>query len=135
MDKYPHNDLIKEILKDKPELVQQHGLNYLIPIWQRFADQYADSEELIYEWLNDLDARKIIDEILDILPEAEQQRITQELKPIDDIFLSKTFEVKECVWGEEAERKNHYNRQRHWYYYRVNEHIFDKEVDSFTKRH
>lgn len=134
-EKYQHTDKIKEVLKDKSDLVQQHGLNYLIPNWQRFADQYADTEELIYDWLNDLDTRKIIDEILAVLPENERHKIEHELKPIDDAVLVKTFEINECVWGEEVERENYYNRQKHWCYYRMNDHVFESEGGRFTKGH
>lgn len=96
---YPHTDKIKSILQNKSDLVQHDGLNYLIPNWKRFADQYADSEDLIYEWLNDLDTRKIIDEILETLTDNERIRIELDLKPIDNLVIEKTFEINECVWG------------------------------------
>lgn len=134
-EKYPPTALIKEVLKTKSDLVQQHGLNYLIPTWQRFADQYADTEAMIYEWLNDLDTRKIIDEILTILSEAERNQIEQELKHVDNIVLVKTFEINECVWGAKVEKRNNYNRQKHWYYYRMNDNVFECESGRFTKRH
>lgn len=133
-DKYPHTDKIKEVLKDKSDLVRHDGLNYLIPAWQRFAEQYADPEELIYEWLNDLDTRKIIDEVLTTLSETERHIIERELKPLDDMVLAKTFEVNECVWGDEAEKEYAYNRQKNWYYYRMNNHVFENEGGRFTKR-
>jgi len=134
-EKYQHTDTIREFLRGKSELVQEHGLNYLIPNWKRFADQYADTEELIYEWLNDLDTRRIIDEILATLSETERKQIEQDLKPIDDIVLGKTFEVNECVWGDNVEKENNYNRQKHWYYYRMNNYVFESESGRFTKRH
>jgi hypothetical protein len=134
-EKYLHTDNIREILKDKSELVQEHGLNYLIPNWKQFADRYADTEELIYEWLNDLDTRRFIDEILTTLSETERNQIEQDLKPIDDTVLAKTFEVNECVWGEKVQKENGYSREKHWYYYLMNEHVFESENDRFTKRH
>jgi len=134
-EKYPHTDKIKEVLKDKSNLVQQHGLNYVSPTWQRFADQYADTEEMIYEWLNDLDARRIIDEVLATLSETERHQIEQDLKPIDNTVLAKTFEINECVWGDKVETENSYNRQKHWYNYRMNDHVFESESGRFTKRH
>ena len=129
---YPHTDKIKELLKDKSELVQQKGLNYLIPNWQQFADLYAESEELIYEWLNDLDTRKIIDEILQILPYQERIKIELVLKPIDKKVIDKTFEINECVWGDNVEIQK-YDKQKNWYYYRMNQKVFDSEAGQFTK--
>jgi hypothetical protein len=132
--KYPHTAEIKSILKDKAYLVERDGLNYLIPKWQQFADIYADKEDVIYEWLNDLDARRIIDEILTALSEKERAQIEEDLRPIDNKVIENTFEINECVWGEEVEVDNNYNRKHNWYYYRMNQKVFDSELGRFTKR-
>ena len=132
-NKYPHTDEIKTLLKDKADFVQRDGLNYLIPNWQQFADKYADTEDLIYEWLNDLDTRKIIDEIIEILPDSEKNQIEFELKPLDEKVIEKTFEINECVWGSVVEKENKYNRNKNWYYYRMNQQIFENEVGQYTK--
>ena len=130
---FPHTEEIKAILKDKADFVRQDGLNYLIPKWKRFTDNYADNEDLIYEWLNEMDARKIIDEILVILPNTESAKITEVLKAIDTKFIEKTFEINECVWNYKVEKENKYDRQKNWYYYRVNQNLFENEVGQFTK--
>lgn len=131
--KYPHTNKIKTLLKDKAYFVQRDGLNYLIPNWQRFADEYADTEDLIYEWLNDLDTRKIIDEIIEILPDSEKKQIEFELRAIDEKVIKKTFEINECVWGSVVEKEDQFDRKKNWYYYRVNQKIFDIEAGQFTK--
>ena len=132
--KYSHTDEIKAILANKADFVQQNGLNYLIPNWQSFAEYYADTEDMIDEWLNDLDTRRIIDEILEVLPENERTKIEQNLKLIDDKVIAKTFEVNECVWGDKVERLYNYNRNKHWYYYRMNQKVFDSQEGDYTKR-
>ena len=131
---YSHTDEIKSILKDKADFVQRDGLNYLIPNWKRFAEEDADSQELIYEWLNDLDKRKIIDEILTIIPHSEKIKIELDLKLIDKIVIEKTFEINECVWGNNIEKNNNFDRNKHWYYYRMNQNVFESENGNFTKR-
>jgi hypothetical protein len=131
---YPHTNEIKALLKDKSELVQQKGLNYLIPNWQEFADLYAENEELIYEWLNDLDTRKIIDEILQILSYQDRIKIELVLEPIDKKIIDKTFEINECVWGDNVEIQEKYDRQKNWYYYRLNQKVYNSEAGRFTKR-
>lgn len=74
---YPHTEEIEAVLKGKADFVQREGLNCLIPNWQRFADRYADTEDLFYDWLNDLDTRRIIDEILPVLSDTERTKIQQ----------------------------------------------------------
>lgn len=132
--KYPHNDKIKAILDDTTALVEGYGLNYLIPRWQQFADQYADTEKFIYEWLDDLDTRRIIDQILSVLTDDERIAIEPELTKIDSKVKEKTFEINECVRGDEVEKNKQYDRQKNWYYYRLNQHVFDAESGQFTKR-
>ena len=131
---YPHTPQIRDFLKEKSDLVKHNGLNYLIPTWREFAENYADKEELIYEWLNDLDSRRIIDEILKLLSDQEKIKVKVDLIPIDKLVIEKTFQVSECVWGEEAESDHKYNRVDNWYYYILNEHLLKSEPDRFTKR-
>lgn len=131
---YPHNHQIKDILKDMSDLVQREGLNYLIPRWQQFAGIYAATESSLYEWLNDLDSRKIIDEILDVLPADERTNVEHDLKNPDATVIANTFEINECVWGSEVEVAEGYNRKKNWYYYRMNESVFNTEPGRFTRR-
>ena len=74
---YPHNDIIKAAMRGNSELVQRDGLNYLMPCWTRNVAA-ADNEDNMDEWLNDLDGRKIIDEILDLLTEQERTIVRRE---------------------------------------------------------
>ena len=131
---FPHTEEIKAILKDKANLVRQYGLNYLIPKWKRFTDNYAANEELIYEWLNEIDTRKIIDEILVILSYRERLKIAEVLKTIDTEFIEKTFEINECIWNYIVDKENKDDRQKNWYYYRVNQNLFENEAEQFSKR-
>ncbi len=106
----------------------------LITKWEITANDYADKEELIYEWQNDMDARRLIDELIPTLDPAIQEMFNIELKTIDDKVKAKTFEVKECIWGIKNEAEKKYNRKDNWYYYRINQLIFDNEKDNYTKR-
>lgn len=102
--------------------------------WQRFVTNFAHSEDYIYEWLNDLDTRRLIDEHFGKLSAKKRTKIEDKLKPLDEEFIAKTFEIKECVWGSKVEKEHEYNRQKHWYYYRMNQKVFDSEKGNFTKR-
>ncbi len=48
--------------------------------------------------------------------------------------MEKTFEITECIWGDEMEKNKKYVRQKNWYYYRLNQYIFDAGAGQFTKR-
>ncbi|MBS1636353.1 MAG: hypothetical protein JST26_10580 [Bacteroidetes bacterium] len=121
------------MLTCKSDLVQREGLNHLIPSWQQFVEIYAESESLIYEWINDLSTRAIIDEILSVLSEQERKKIERDLAPADQMLKEKTFEVHECVWSDNVAAKENFDRRKHWYYYRVNQLVFENETGRFTK--
>ncbi len=120
--------------KKKTNFEKDDGLNYLIPLWKEFAEKYVETETYIYEWLNDIDARRLIDELLAELSEKERTKVEKVVKKIDKEVIAKTFEIEECVWGEKVENDNQYDRKKNWYYYRVNQKVFDSEDGRFTKR-
>ena len=105
----------------------------LIEKWRTTANDYADKEELIYEWQNDMDCRRLINELLLTLDPAIREKFNIELKSIDDKLKAKTFEVNECIWGTKNELELKYNRKDNWYYYRVNQLVFNDERDIYTK--
>ena len=106
----------------------------LITKWEITANDYAHKEELIYGWQNDMDCRRLIDELLLTLDPAIQEMFMIELKPIDDLVKQKTFEVNECILGIKNEKDLKYNRKDNWYYYRLNQALFDSERDYYTKQ-
>lgn len=112
---------------------QKEELNSLLSIWERFANIYANSESYIYEWQNYLDARKLIDEMIESMPADEKIMIGRKLEPLDKKVIAETFEISECIWGKKEERKNQYNRIKNWYYYRVNQYVFNSEANIFTR--
>jgi hypothetical protein len=117
------NDVLKEEIKD------------LFSKWYTFANKYSIEEELIYEWQNDMDARRLIDQALEKLSLTQKSEIEKILLPLDTKVKENTFEVNECIWGKENEQSLNYNRLANWYYYRVNQLVFDSERDTFTKKY
>jgi hypothetical protein len=128
LNHYPHNDKIKQAIKDCADFVVKDGLNYLIPTWKEFAESVDKNDgSIIYEYLNDLDTRNIIDRILPFVADEERNKIVAELEQYDKNFISKTFATKECLWGQENEIKNGYTRQKNFYYYRAPQYLIDAE--------
>jgi len=127
---YPHNDNIKNALKDSSDFVIKNGLNYLIPKWKKFTNKVHENDgSIIEDYLNDLDTRNIIDKILPLLTEIEKASILQEVNFQDRQFIDRTFELKDCIWGVQNETIHGYTRQKHFYYYRAPQHIIDQYKD------
>ncbi|HEY4875448.1 MAG TPA: hypothetical protein VIH86_07750 [Puia sp.] len=127
---YPHNPKIKRALSGCVDFVIKDGLNYLIPEWKRFVKNVdEDDGSIIYEYLNDVDTRDIINKILPYLADNEKIKIEIELQEYDAIFVSKTFETEECLWGTENEIAKGWTRQENFYYYKAPQHLIDREPE------
>jgi Cysteine-rich CWC len=103
----------------------------LLKTWKGFAENHAHTEKYIYEWQNDMDSRRLIDELIEKFPYLKSDNYTYitELEETDKIVLEKTFEINECIW-----KSDQYNPKKHWYYYRINQLVFDNEIGEFTKK-
>ncbi len=127
----------KEVKTTKKMALKPHSrtseLPNLMHKWKCFVDEYSATEEYIYEWQNDLDTRHIIAEILPTMPNSERKKVEQELKLLDAKVLENTFEINECVWGENVEKERNYNPKKQWYYYRMNQKVQNTE-GGFTKK-
>jgi hypothetical protein len=129
-ESYPHNDETKAAVECCSYNVVTYGLNYLIPCWGELAGKadYNDGS-IIYEYLNDLDGRRLIDQILAVLPAQNRAEIFSVVESYDKQFVEKTFEVRDCLWGNEAELKHGYSREKNFYYYRAPQFIINNEPD------
>ena len=98
---YPHNNDIKEVLNGCSDRIVNDGLNFLIPRWKNIAKNadFGDGS-IVDEYLNDMDTRCIIDRVLSLLPEPKRSEIAFEIAQCDEEYISKTFEVKDCLWGQ-----------------------------------
>lgn len=101
-----------------------------LEIWRKVANKYVNTEIYIYEWQNDMDCRRLMDELLEkFLYLKDNKKVTNEIKELDKKVLENTFEINECIW-----RNQDYNPKKHWYYYRMNQLVFDNESGDFTKK-
>jgi hypothetical protein len=114
--------------------IAKQEIKELFTKWYHFAKKYVIEEELIYEWQNDMDARKLLHIAFANLNNAEKTKMESLTMPLDIKIKENTFEVNECIWGSENEKVHKYNRVVNWYYYRVNQKLFDESGEPFTKR-
>lgn len=121
------------IFKDISEANLVNELTHLVHHWNHVAEKYAATESMIYEWQNDMDCRKVLVRLMKQLPVKEVIALEKLLKPMDAKIKKATFEVNECIWGAKNEQEQAYNRITNWYYYRINEKIFETEKGEFTR--
>jgi hypothetical protein len=110
--------------------VCEAGFGYLLDCWTKIvAEVEAGYRGLFDEYLNDVDARRIIDELASYASDAEWAEVEASLPSLDGRFHAATRPVEVCIWGEHNAAKHGYRADRDWWYFRVPtnlEHVGDR---------
>ena len=116
------NDPVKAHCKKKgyADFVIEGGLDYLVPNWERTVADIARgySGWTKWEYLNDMDGRRIIHEVLRVATQDQRNQVAPRIKAADEIYFTNTVAVKDCVWGRRNEKENEYTPEVNWWYYR-----------------
>jgi len=71
------------------------------------------------EYLNDMDARRITNELLPIASDEERARAEAVVPGLDERFFKVTVPVDSCIWGGKIAANYGYRPDRDWWYYRL----------------
>jgi hypothetical protein len=74
---------------------------------------------LFDEYLNEMDGRRIIDELLPLADAAERVMVEASLPVLDNSFIEATLPTDSCIWGEDVAQRHEYQPGRDWWYYRI----------------
>jgi hypothetical protein len=114
------NDPIREYCRQKgcADFVVEGGLDYLIPTWERIVDSVVKGEPQYQDdYLNDVDTRQIIAEVLPIATESQREAILERLEAADKRMHSAVVPTKECIWGKENAEQYGWSREEQWWYF------------------
>jgi hypothetical protein len=82
----------------------------LLALWARTVEEVERGYPLTYDdYLNDLDVRHAL----------SAQEPSAELIALDARFLAESYPSGACVWGEENAAAEAWDREVHWYYWRL----------------
>src|SRR5258707_8698343 len=102
---YPHTADIERVLVNCSERITHKGLNYLIPRWKMIAGNFLYNDQCtVEEYLVEMDIRFWIGKVLDVLSKPERSEIMEEISLYDNELIARTFELKDCLCGEQVER-------------------------------
>ncbi len=113
-------DPVKAFLQSRgaPAHLIKAGLEGLIRNWSRAVGGLAGKEEVNRDaYLNDLDGRQLIAEVLKIAPAEQIELIQDKLDIADEAFEELTKKNSKCIWGKKAAKENRWTaRKNPWYY-------------------
>ena len=100
------------------EAVIEGGLDGLVSDWAELAStvEAGVARWMWEEWLNDLDGREIIQDLLDHVPESRTALAAVE--PADERFGASTIPTEQCVWGDGTASRHGWTREKNWWYWR-----------------
>jgi hypothetical protein len=127
-------DPIKEYCRKKgyANHVVKGGLKYLVTNWERTVASITNGYSFgLDDYLNDMDGRKILNEVLDIATDEQKNLIEARIKIADESFFSLTSLSPRCIWGELNELKYGYSRDKDWWYYRIPIKLPERSIEEF----
>ena len=113
------NDPIRRLLRARGVAahVVDGGLDGLVADWERTAANVEAGYPLTLEdYLNDLDARQIIEVVLSAIPEPDGPLLDR-LRAADERMRHATRPAGRCVWGDSAGER--LTERRNWWYFLV----------------
>ena len=92
----------------------------LLTEWESFAASLAQGYDLgLDDYLNDVDARQMLDTIVNTEKLAEDGAFRSRLAAADAQVRDATTASKYCIWGAVNESDNGWTRDSNWRYYAV----------------
>lgn len=107
------------VLSGYTEKVVSGGLAGLVKEWEEAVDWLVKGFDCIEEWTNDLSAREILANALEILGTTPPQSLIERIEAADQRLRAATCESSRCVWGDGFSiGLEKCDPVKHWYYFR-----------------
>ncbi len=116
---------VREFLRRRgaPDTVVARGLEGLVEQWSRTARALERGYAYgLDDYLNDLDARQLIEEALEFAALHEIERVREALEAADAMARAALEPSARCVWGEGSARYHGWSAERNWWYFAVPKH-------------
>lgn len=111
---------VRDFLVEKgcPLLVAERGLIGLVESWEKVVQSVENGYSLtLDDYLNDLDARQLLDEALAVAPMTERINLEVRIAQADDLMKGLTRRASVCLWGDELAEEEGWNSKKNWWYY------------------
>ncbi|MCB9451898.1 MAG: hypothetical protein H6672_10690 [Anaerolineaceae bacterium] len=87
------------------------SLDQLLGRWSNFvAHVEAGYNDSIYEYINDLSTRDILDELIEEVPQPIKDKLDTYLQPLDERFTNATITTERILLKEKAANQAHWLR-------------------------
>jgi hypothetical protein len=106
------------------EHVVEGGLLGLVETWESTARAVASGEpQTYYEYLNDVDGRRILQEGLELLGSEADIGLRRRVVSADALIKGYLIPTQVCVWGQDVARDRGYSPEHDWWYFHRPRHV------------
>ncbi len=115
-------DPVREYLQEKGcgAHIISGGFVGLVENWEKVVASVAQGYRLgLDDFLNDLDARQLLEEALAVaLPDEIQEQLAR-IQAADAQIKSLLLPADECLWGDEVAAEEGWTREQNWWYFGI----------------
>lgn len=113
-------DPVREYLRQRGASysVIANGLRGLVDNWERVvAEVEAGYDRPLDDYLNDLDARQLLANALEIAPEEVREAYLERIASADGRIRGATKPSARCLWGQIVADEEGWKPERNWWYF------------------
>ncbi len=108
------------ISRGSPDFVVKTGLAGLVRRWKETSRSVRRGYPLgLDDFLNDLDGRQLISELLPLAKTAERKKMLSRVLEADAVVKRHSKTTRTCLWGAREARRHGWNSRKNWWYYRL----------------
>ena len=116
------SDPVREFLVERgcPDDLVAGGLEGLVGEWERAVQQVDAGYPLgLDDYLNDLDARQLLEDVLEVSPPLERAAAAARVRVADERMHHRVRLVGECLWGARVAASEGWTAAANWWYFAV----------------
>ncbi len=115
-------DPVGEFLRKRgcPDHVVSGGLQGLAENWEEIVRSVEEGYSLgLDDYLNDMDGRQLIEEVLHIAPAGEKNIFLKRIRQADAKMQWLVKPAGRCLWGDETARQEGWTSKKNWWYFSI----------------
>jgi hypothetical protein len=116
------SDPVREYLRDKgcAEHVVKGGFGGLVRDWESTVASIVRGYEFgLDDYLNDLDGRQLISEVMEIADPPTRLKYGERVRLVDERVRKALRPTVECLWGNSAAARHGWTAEKNWWYFSV----------------
>ena len=115
-------DPVERFLRERgcPQEVVSAGLDGLVAEWERVVSEVENGYRLgLDDYLNDLDGRQLLDEVLAIAPLERRRAVAGRVEAADERMKRRVRRTPECLWGRRVADSEGWTPDDNWWYFNL----------------